>query len=163
MQFLGQIRPPDAQRLHLIFMCQNNPGVCEEWEADGGANAVICSGIDNLKIHEAPSEGEVVRPGLPYGAKIEQVQSSGYDEARGEWAQSHPERQREVLGHIGGDAAWLQGDETPGCSHCGKPMRFVAQLEEGPDYNTAMNFGAGCGYLFECDCEEGTGKFLWQC
>ena len=32
-------------------------------------------------------------------------------------------------------------------------MRFVAQLEEGPDHRTAMNFGGGVGYLF--DCKEG--------
>ncbi len=162
MQFLGQIRRPGAPRLHLIFMCQNDPGVCAEWEADGGANAVICSDIENLKISSAPSEGEVVRGGPQYGARVERVQSSNYDEARTEWAQQHSGHQREVLGQIGGDAVWLQADETPSCPHCEKPMNFVAQLEEGPEYETQMNFGAGCGYLFECDCAGGTGKFLWQ-
>ena len=41
-------------------------------------------------------------------------------------------------------------------------MRFVAQLEEGPDHITAMNSsGGGAAYLF--DCKEGkTTKFLWK-
>jgi hypothetical protein len=38
MQFLGQIAPEDsdAGQVLLLFMCQNDPGVCCEWEADGG-------------------------------------------------------------------------------------------------------------------------------
>lgn len=163
MQFLGQVGQAGALRLHLIFMGQNHPGVCSEWEADGGANVVVCTGVDGLKIADAPSEGEVVRAGPQYGARVERVQSSNYDAARTEWAQLGSRRQRDVLGQIGGEVFWLQGDETPVCGHCRKKMRFVAQLEEGPDHETQMNFGGGCGYLFECDCAEVTGKFLWQC
>jgi hypothetical protein len=42
-------------------------------------------------------------------------------------------------------------------------MPFVAQLEEGPDRRTAMNFGdTGNGYAFACaPC--GQALFLWQC
>lgn len=163
MQFLGQVRRAGAQTLHLIFMCANDPGLCSEWEADGGANAVVCTGTDDLRIADAPSEGEVVRTTL-YGARVERVRASDYDTARAEWRQRHSDRRlREVLGQIGGEAHWLQADETPGCDHCRKPMRFVAQLEQGPDQKTEMNFGGGgCGYLFECDCAGGVGKFLWQ-
>ncbi|XUY30202.1 hypothetical protein RMR21_023860 (plasmid) [Agrobacterium sp. rho-8.1] len=162
MQFLGQVRRTGAQKLYLIFMCQNDPGVCWEWDADRGGNAVVCTGIDNLKTADAPSEGEVVRAGLRYGARIERVQSSTYNSAREEWAQLDSRRQRDVLGQIGGNPVWLQGDETPTCHHCDKKMGFVAQLETGPHYETEMNFGGGCGYLFECKCEGGSGKFLWQ-
>lgn len=161
MQFLGQVRLAGARRLHLIFMCANDPGMCSDWEADGGCNAVIGTGIDGLGIVEAPSEGEVVR-GKPYGARIEQVQAADYGQARTLWEERHPGREQEVLGFIGGEADWLQGDETPSCDHCGEPMRFVVQLEEGPDDGSGMNFGGGCGYLFECDCAGGSGKFLWQ-
>jgi hypothetical protein len=162
MQFLGQIRRAEAKKLHLIFMCQNDPGVCSEWEADGGANAVICTDVDDLQIATSPSEGEVVRATL-YGARVERVRTQDYGTARTEWAQQHPNRQREVLGHVGGEADWLQGDETPSCDNCKNPMRLVAQLETGPDYKTEMNFGGGCGYVFECDCTaRGYGKFLWQ-
>lgn len=42
-------------------------------------------------------------------------------------------------------------------------MRFVAQLEEGLNPKTALNFGGGgTAYLF--DSKDGkTAKFLWQC
>ncbi|WAJ31621.1 hypothetical protein [Antarcticirhabdus aurantiaca] len=161
MQFLGQVRSPTSERLHLVFMCQNNPGVCSEWDADKGANAVICTATDGLRIAPAPSDGETVRATL-YGARVERVRASSYDEARSGWSERHPGRQREVLGQIGGEPDWLQGDETPRCDHCNEPMRFVAQIEEGPDYDTGMNFAGGCGYLFECGCVGGRGKFLWQ-
>ena len=43
-------------------------------------------------------------------------------------------------------------------------MRFLAQLEEGPDWRTEMNFGGGgCGYVFDCTCRSGSAKLLWQC
>jgi hypothetical protein len=162
MQFLGQVRRAGAKRLHLIFMCQNDPGLCSEWEPDGGGNAVICTGIEDLRIADAPSEGEVVR-GKPYGARVDRVQASDYGEARTDWEKRYPGREPEVLGHIGGEADWLQADETPSCDHCKKQMRFVVQLEPGPDDETEMNFGGGWGYLFECDCAGGSGKFLFQC
>src|SRR5262245_8657078 len=44
MQFLGQLRVPARQagpdRLLLLFMRQNQEGVCGEWDADSGANRV---------------------------------------------------------------------------------------------------------------------------
>ena len=68
-----------------------------------------------------------------------------------------------MLGQLAGAPSWLQGDETPVCAACQNRMRFVAQLEEGPDHNTAMNFGGGCAYVFDCSCGAATGKMLWQC
>ncbi|MFB7113316.1 hypothetical protein [Streptomyces sp. NPDC056190] len=70
---------------------------------------------------------------------------------------------RDVLGQLGGVPSWLQHDETPACPSRAQPMSFMAQLEEGRDHRTAMNFGGGgCGYVFVCaSCEEGS--FLWQC
>ena len=161
MQFLGQIRRDGAETLQLIFMCQNEPGLCSEWEADGGGNAVVSEGVVDLQIAQAPAAGETLRATL-YGARVERVQAERYDTSRDAWAERNPGRRREVLGQVGGEADWLQGDETPNCDQCRKPMRFVAQLEEGPDYQTSMNFGGGgCAYLFDCDCGAG-GKFLWQ-
>lgn len=40
MQFLGQIQASAGQLL-LLFMCQNDPGSCEEWDPDQGGNRVI--------------------------------------------------------------------------------------------------------------------------
>ena len=69
-------------------------------------------------------------------------------------------------GQIGGEPSWVQNEETPDCDACGKPMQLAAQLEEGPDHRTAMNFGSGsgCGYVFRCGCSQpALGKLLWQC
>jgi hypothetical protein len=68
-----------------------------------------------------------------------------------------------VLGMVKGEPFWLQGDETPICNTCSQPMKLLAQLEVGPEYETEMNFGGGgCAYLFDCkECE--SAKFLWQC
>lgn len=161
MQFLGQVRRSTARGLHLVFMCRNDTDDCSPWEADGGANAVRCVGIEDLVVAEAPLGRDVTR-GEPYGARIEHVQAAGYDEARTEWAERSAGRRRETLGQVGGETDWLNGDETPGCDHCGERMSFVAQLETGPDYATEMNFAGGCGYLFECECAGCCGKFLWQ-
>jgi uncharacterized protein YwqG len=30
---------------------------------------------------------------------------------------------------LGGEPAWIQGDDTPQCSGCGQPMTFVAQID----------------------------------
>ena len=82
MQFLGQLRVADPDRLALVFQCETDPGQCDDW------------------------------------------------------------------------------DEVPACPDCGRPMGFVAQLEEGP---SRMNFGGGGGaaYVFRCaGCD--AGAFLWQ-
>ncbi|WSQ14941.1 hypothetical protein OG604_48530 [Streptomyces sp. NBC_01231] len=86
-----------------------------------------------------------------------------YDQAGGEWAAGNDRPASSVLGQLGGSPVWVQGDETPSCVSCATPMPLIVQLEEGPDHNTAMNFG-GCGraYVFACEpC--GRAKFLWQC
>jgi hypothetical protein len=41
-------------------------------------------------------------------------------------------------------------------------MRFVAQLEQGPDSASEMNFGGGCAYVFDCGCGAHAAKMLWQ-
>lgn len=67
------------------------------------------------------------------------------------------------MGFIGRAPDCLHADETPSCNSCAKKMGFVAQLDEGQDHRTGMNFGGGgCAYLFACDdCDEA--KILWQC
>lgn len=158
MQFQGQIRPPGALHLHLIFMCTNHPGECDQFEADGGGNAVITVPVDGLQLATPPAEGETLRD-TRYGAHLLTVAAREYSDAFSAYAG----RRREVLGQIGGAADWIQHDDTPACSACKAPMQFVAQLEPGPDYQTEMNFAGGCGYLFECRCSGVSGKFLWQC
>ena len=158
MQFQAQIRAPGAPHLHLVFMCANHPGECDQFLAEGGGNAVVA--VPAAALHNAtpPGTGASLRA-VRHGARIQQVPAKSYSAARAAFTG----RRRDVLGQIGGSADWLQADATPSCRHCAAPMDFVAQLESGPEHETEMNFAGGCGYLFECRCSVVSGKFLWQC
>jgi hypothetical protein len=164
MQFLGQI-PVETQQgesLLLLFMCQNDPGLCDEWDANAGGNAVIVVPARSLELVAAPAARETIRP-VRHGAAVVKVKAESYDEAREAWAASTGANVRNVLGQIGGRPAWLQGEEVPSCDSCKAPMSFVAQLEEGPDHKTAMNFGGGgCAYVYHCRCDTHQAKMLWQ-
>jgi len=166
MQFLGQILFEDnnATRLVLVFMCQNDPGLCDEWDASLGGNRALIVAIDGaVRLADAPELGFTVRDTV-YGARVEVVDSATYNDARLRWAEENQGSLRQILGVLGGVPSWLQDDETPTCKHCGSKMKFMAQLEDGPDRKTAMNFGGGgCAYVFHCSCEQGSAKFLWQC
>jgi hypothetical protein len=166
MQFLGRIPVPleQPQRLALVFMCQNDPGMCEEWDANSGGNAVVLTDIIALTPVESPEGVEVVLGGR-IGATATLGESDNYYEATKVWAAKAQRPQSHVLGHAGDSPDWLQGDETPTCNCCGRPMRFIAQLGE-PPYETgcSMNFGGGgSAYLFACPGGGPTAKFLWQC
>jgi hypothetical protein len=156
MQYLGKIKTDIG--LEMIFMCNNDPGMCDEWDADGGGNKVIIIDEKNLGFFQ-PVEPELSLRGITYGVKFVETDDIDYDTARENWTGD----KRAILGQLYGEPSWIQGDETPQCDCCNKMMRFVSQLEEGPDHSTAMNFGGGgVAYLF--DCKEGkTAKFLWQC
>lgn len=154
MQYLGKVKTDLG--LELIFMCCNDPGLCDEWDADGGANAVIVVKDENLE-HFSPSNPELGIRKTEYATEILEIEAEEYEAARAKFSG----KQRAVLGQIFGKPSWIQGEETPNCDCCNAPMRFVAQLEEGPDYQTAMNFGGGIAYLFDCP-KDNVGKFLWQ-
>jgi hypothetical protein len=160
MQYLGKLA--DGDHLHLLFMCQNDPGCCDEWDPDEGGNRVITFKPKHLTNVPVPDSGETLR-NTEYGCKIVKYRDLDYNEARANWANKTNNSFRMVLGMVDGDPYWLQGDETPTCSSCSKPMKFKALLEVGPEYKTEMNFGGGgCAYLFTCGpCE--SAKFLWQC
>jgi hypothetical protein len=162
MQFVGQIRSELLQRLYLAFMCQNDPGMCDEWDPNAGGNVVISQGTENLVLANAPDEGVTLRRACQ-SVTIETIEAEDYEAARKAWSAKHGRSSRFVLGHIGGDPTWIQGDETPECDFCAQPMQLVAQLEQGPDGETEANFGGGCAYLFGCACEHKAAKFLWQC
>ena len=167
MRFLAQVMLGDLgmsapQDVLLIFMCGNDPGMCEEWDAAAGGNhALVFAAGGRLAPAAVPADPDTV---LAEVSAVRYVtMNADYDDARTAWAEREGRPAGDVLGQLGGQPAWIQNDETPACSQCGKPMGFVAQLEEGHDYRTAANFGgAGCGYGFACQpC--GTAAFLWQC
>ncbi|MFI5909648.1 hypothetical protein [Dactylosporangium sp. NPDC051541] len=160
MQFQGQA-PLDGGGLLSMFMCQNDPGLCDEWDATAGGNRAYLFGPDDLRPAMVPAEGATRLPEAQ-GATLEEVAGDDYFRAREEWAERAGQSPRQVLGQLGGEPGWLQGDETPACPSCDRPMSFVVQLEEGHEYRTAANYGGGgCAYGFVCRPCAGA-AFLWQ-
>lgn len=155
MQYQGKIKTDIG--LELIFMCQNDPGMCDEWDADSGGNKVVIIDSENLEFFTPDNHKAAIRE-IEYGSKIVEIEANDYENA----IEKCEFNDRDVLGFQFGEPEWIQGDETPNCNCCNDKMRFVALLEEGSDMRTAMNFGGGTGYLFDCKARK-TAKFLWQC
>jgi len=158
MQFLAQVRLPELaiaglpDRLLLLFMCQNDPGMCEDWNAESGDNSALIVPPTGRPL-APPAKGETKLKGVD-GVRFQPfAPGQNYEAAR--------EAHERVLGQTGGAPAWIQADETPACA-CGSPMRFVLQLEDLG--GGGINFGdAGCGYAFVCPKCPDKAKFLWQC
>ena len=164
MQFLAQILLNDleadvSRTLLLIFMCQNAPGMCDDWDPSSGGNQalIVPAGLASAVV---PGEG-VTLLGAVSAVAYADVEGD-YDEARERWARHENRPLEQVLGQLGGIPSWIQADETPICPACREQMTFIAQLEEGHEYQTAANFGGGgCAYAFACEpCKEAA--FLWQ-
>jgi uncharacterized protein YwqG len=167
MQFLSQLPlksaglPVEMQdKVLLLFQCQNDPGMCDEWDANSGGNAALLV---------SPSASQSLRPpsGPTVLARESRVRLVPYDDsASGETADdaycsSVDAKGSTTLGKLGGRPLWMQSDETPQCS-CGAKMTFVLQLEARG--GGGINFGdAGTGYAFVCESCATSAKFLWQC
>ncbi|WP_330294453.1 hypothetical protein [Streptomyces sp. NBC_00503] len=179
MQFLAQIvldeqgRPVTggdirADRVMAVFMCQNDPGMCEEWSPTEGGNRALLFPAGALRpmpvpAPEPPEDEDAFVLGAVNSVALVVMPAADYRGARQEWADLGGNNPREVLGQLGGTPDWLQGDETPPCPACARPMDLVAQLEEGPAPATAMNFGGG-GSAFAFACAAcARAAFLWQC
>lgn len=167
MQFIAQIamketgtaRFAGSPLIALVFLCQNSPGLCDEWDADDGANEVVMVESGNATI--VVPDGPTTLPGLSLVTLCD-YDSDPNGETDDDGYIAACDRDAKVLGKLGGHPLWIQADETPECS-CGRPMTFVAQLEErggGGDINFG---GAGVGYVFVCGVCEFLGKFLFQC
>lgn len=173
MMFVAQLRLEDlassdpsphagAEGLLAIWVCQNDPGDCDSWDPLDGANTAQIYGGPGLTPAAAPKTGVALRPASS-AVTFQRIDAEGYDEARTAWAKSTGESPRKVLGGLGGEPSWLQGEEVPACPSCERPMDFAAHLEEGQDHVDEVNFGGGgCGYAFLCrPCAEAA--FVWQC
>ncbi|MCI3929014.1 hypothetical protein [Streptomyces sp. AN091965] len=143
-----------------VFLCQNDPGMCDEWDATGGANRAYLFAAEGLAAPAVPAHGET-RLGAVSALRTEEVDAAGFPEALDAWADDDAASLL-VQGQLGGEPAWIQGDETPHCPGCAERMAFTAQLEEGYDFSTSANFGGGgIGYVFTCArCRDAA--FLWQ-
>ncbi|WP_406178363.1 hypothetical protein [Streptomyces sp. NBC_00996] len=144
MQFLAHL-PLDIG-VFAVFVCQNDPGLCDDRDATAGANRAFLLN-DDLSPAAVPAEG-TTRLGAVAALRV------------------HPAgtpTEAPVLGRLGGEPDWIQDDETPDCPSCADRMAFTAELEEGYEFATKANFGGGGrGCIFSCQpC--GEAAFLWQC
>ncbi|MCA9215518.1 MAG: hypothetical protein KDB27_20780 [Planctomycetales bacterium] len=167
MQFIAQVRLADSDDpevsslsgILLLFACQNQPGMCDDWDADSGANAALLVAPGDEPI-TAPLNG-VTKLDLETFLSLEPYDSSLSQAFDDDNYVAAVDGDGNVLGKIGGGPVWKQGDETPSCE-CGQPMRFVALLEERGE--SGVNFGGGgCGFAFICTRCNDKAKFLWQC
>jgi hypothetical protein len=66
MQFLAQVEPSDipgavSDTPLLIFMCQNRPGLCDEWEPRSGGNQAVVVPPGPVAPVSVPDAGNAVQ------------------------------------------------------------------------------------------------------
>ena len=150
MSFIAQFdhHPPALDlgangRTLYIFMCQQDPGMCEDWDADGGANACLLLDQDeqqNGAVYDidAPTTGDAV----PIHAWLRRASQLTEQEAHILAHQDYPANMSEdtlsdlwkkkIDGntHMGGIPDWIQSADEgyrPG-------WEFVGQIESGLQY-----------------------------
>ncbi|MFF1916821.1 hypothetical protein ACFVYE_35740 [Streptomyces sp. NPDC058239] len=168
MQFFAHL--PVEYGVLSVFVCQNDPGACELWDATSGANRVLLFPPAGLVPVAVPERGVTLLPAVsaittrvvtlePEEDDGDDLPPDAYDLARSGWKREPGEwfgKQREVLGSLGGSPSYLDDDRLPGCPSCSGTTEFAAHLEEGIDRQTAMNLGGQLGYVFVCrPCSEG--------
>ncbi|MFC9820336.1 hypothetical protein ACFWG6_02265 [Streptomyces erythrochromogenes] len=169
LQFFAHLPVEDG--VLSVFLCQNDPGACEFWDASSSANRVYLFPREELRPVAVPEAGLTLLPATsairthvvtidPEEACDEEgIEPDAYDLARSGWKREPEERfgeQREVLGSLGGSPSYLEDDRLPVCPSCTATMEFAAHLEEGRTRETAMNLGGQLGYVFVCrPCREG--------
>lgn len=164
LKYLGRVpHPIDTSKRVLLFQCGNMPGMCDDWDAESGGNrALVISAVGDVRTVARPTTGVTILD-CHWAGTVHPASGKSYDAARSRAIESGTPS-RGILGCLAGEPEWVQGDETPECPGCERPMILAAQLEEGPDHGTAMNFGGGgCAYVFVCSCPLDEARFLWQC
>jgi hypothetical protein len=167
MQFLAQL-PLDSideatghqDQALLLFQCQNNPGMCDEWDPNAGGNsALLVENSPRVALQVPKGETLLSAESRLRRVSYQPVRSQNTDDDS--YCEAVDAAASQVVGKLGGVPLWIQADETPNCQ-CGAPMVFVAQLEERG--GGGMNFGGGgAGYAFVCPSCRDQAKFLWQC
>lgn len=98
MQFLAQllVNIPGAQGTEAaaedecalsVFMCQNDPGLCDEWDPVAGGNRALLFPRARLTLAPVPAEGETLLSetcGIAHTA----IDAVPYHEARSNWSQA---------------------------------------------------------------------------
>lgn len=168
MQFLAQlplnelgISLLEGRRQYLLlFQCNSDPGMCDEWDAYSGGNAALLVPTETAVPIPVPT-GETLLSGVSRIDLQEYDDSLMQETPDDNYCNALDMPDSKVLGKTGGTPLWIQNDETPACS-CGERMLFVAQLEAHG--GGGINFGdAGSGYAFVCSKCPSSAMFLWQC
>jgi hypothetical protein len=166
MQFLAQlslqgVEEADAHQDQtlLLFQCQAEPGMCDDWDASSGGNAALLVDAVNRVPMTVPA-GETLLPAESRLRFVQYAQRAG-DSPDDAYCDACDAPGSQVVGKLGGSPLWIQDDETPTCE-CGAMMKFIAQLERHG--GGGINFGGeGAGYAFLCPQCRQSAKFLWQC
>lgn len=163
MQFLARLHLPEIvpefgrEQNLLLFLCSNDPGMCDEWDANAGGNKALLIKVDSNAPMEVPPGPTLLS--CEHRFELEAWPSTKEDNVHA--FLSETSGRPSVIGKAGGHPSWLQQDETPVCE-CGTPMQFIAQIDSSADRE--INFGdGGIGYAFACRVCSGEAKFLWQC
>ncbi|MFI1650915.1 hypothetical protein ACH4XT_28780 [Streptomyces avidinii] len=158
LQFFAHLPVEDSPL--SVFVCQNDPGACEFWDADSGANRVYLFPRLELQPVAVPETGVTLLPAtsaiLPQVVTLDpeetddhdEVAADAYDLARSGWKREPEEqfgKQREVLGSLGDSPSCLEDDRLPACPSCAGTTEFAAHLEDGISSQTAMNLGRPVG------------------
>jgi hypothetical protein len=147
MQFMAQIHLADAESsfpdaLLLLFMCAEPASLCEVGPPRAAGNRALCVARRDLALASPPEGAGHALRDLEALRLVDLVGS--YEEARlkvgpGEF----------VWGHVG-EPAQSVSKHIPQCDQCGRAMRFVVELEQGPNEETAFNFNGVTAFAYAC-------------
>jgi hypothetical protein len=157
MQFLAQVVLDDlgdgaeGRGILAMFACQNDPGMCGDWEPDSGGNqAFLFPGEDLVPLPQpADADETLLQLGSVRTVSLVQVDESDYDLAGEEWASREDRRKdgghraegkRHVLcsahevveSELGGLADGLCVEEQQKASDAGGDVEVVA-MEKASD------------------------------
>jgi hypothetical protein len=143
----------------LLFQCQHNPGLCDEWEPESGGNAALVVQTTDAVEIVPPKDSVPLKSGSGVGLRLFQ-EPIDPDESEALYNDAFNMNGSKVIGKAGGLPFWVQTDATPTCS-CGTKMKFIAQLEERAA--RGLNFGGGgTVYSFVCPACRVSAKQLFQ-
>jgi len=156
-----------------MFYCTNLKGECEYTQAvkNSTLRIKLLRIIDPDKVSPSPSpvpEGQYPPLAItgwrqvddyPHledlageGMKLREDEEEAYEKARVTYEGEK----------LGGWPYWVQGEEYPPCPDCGKPMRFIFQIDSGK--NIPYIWGdMGMGHITWCPVHRDRLQFTWAC
>lgn len=164
-----------AGRMLFAFQCNHEPGTCETWDQDSGANAAFVVEPEAIGDRDTPTPLDAPPPDPVAfvtgwtqeedGLTAEEASAFFSDETIAALGEDLIDEERHGGTHLGGIPCWIQSaDEAP------RGWRFLGQIADGHEFEEEIvpghNFGdMGIAYLFAQDQEEGVPKvkMFWQC